>query len=181
MTPQEPDQISSPRLFYALWPDETVRNALVALQADLPGRLTLRDNLHLTLAFLGSQSATLLPALGTILNQLPASGILLTLDNVGCFTRRGIVWTGMRQTPLALTTLQVQLDGLLVQHGIAFDRQPAFKPHVTLARHATAAPQVSFEPIHWQADQVVLVQSVNEENIVRYRVLASRRLDGAIS
>jgi 2'-5' RNA ligase len=181
VTSQDPDKLQSPRLFYALWPDETVRGALVALQASLPGRLTLRDNLHLTLAFLGCQPATLLPALGTILSQLPASSFLLTFDNVGCFTRRGIVWAGMRQTPLILTTLQAHLEQLLAQQGITFDRQPAFKPHVTLARYATAAPQVSFEPIRWQAEQVALVQSVNEKNVVRYRVLASRRLDGATS
>src|SRR5438045_2993707 len=87
------------RLFYALWPDETVRDALSALQAPLQGRRTQRANLHLTLAFLGMQPASLLPVLQGILQQLPQADIALTIDHSGHFAQRRIAWAGMWQIP----------------------------------------------------------------------------------
>ena len=46
------------RLFLALWPDDGLRETLTALTNGLPeaaqGRRAARDNLHVTLVFLGS-------------------------------------------------------------------------------------------------------------------------------
>jgi 2'-5' RNA ligase len=165
------------RLFYALWPDEPVRDALTGLQASLPGRLTQRANLHLTLAFLGMQPAALLPVLQEILQQLPQADIALAIDRSGHFAQRRIAWAGMRRIPPGLVTLHAALERLLEEHHIEFDRRHDFKPHITLARNADAAPDVPLTPIHWRADQVALVQSENGNEGVRYRVLASRRLN----
>jgi 2'-5' RNA ligase len=167
------------RLFYALWPDEAVRDALVAWQAPLQGRRTQRANLHLTLAFLGTQPATVLPVLQKILQQLPQADIALAIDRSGHFAQRRIAWAGMRHIPPELVTLHAALDRLLEQHQIKFDRRHDFKPHITLARNADAAPDMPATPIHWRADQVALVQSENGNAGVRYQVLASRRLNAA--
>ena len=45
------------RLFFALWPDEALRQQLAVYPPMLKGcggRLVVQDNLHITLAFLGS-------------------------------------------------------------------------------------------------------------------------------
>ena len=43
------------RLFFALWPDEDARERLATVaRDDSTGRWVSRDNLHVTLAFLGA-------------------------------------------------------------------------------------------------------------------------------
>jgi 2'-5' RNA ligase len=167
------------RLFYALWPDQATRAALGALQAELLGRKTLYGNLHITLAFLGLQPAERLPSLRQILTTLPAMDLTLTIDRIGYFPRHRIAWAGLNEIPENLSQLQRSLSEALVQNDFAFDRQPRFKPHVTLARDAAQPAQRPFEAIHWRVDHVALVQSSTELEGVGYRVLASHRLDRA--
>lgn len=164
------------RLFFALWPDDETRAALMRLQARIRRQTTPYENLHLTLAFLGQQSITLLPDLKDILDRLPRSAITLTLDRVGYFTRKRIVWAGTHQSPGALAALQNELATALAQR-IGLEVQGEFKAHVTLARNAEPPPDSEFTPIVWHADQVALVKSVTTPAGSRYEVLASRSLD----
>lgn len=171
ITPKE-----SLRLFYALWPDDATRNALLQIQASMRGRLIRYENLHMTLAFLGQQPVSLLPTLTDILTHLPKLDIVLTLDRAGYFPRNRVAWAGAHQAPEALTALYHRLMQSLAQHGIASDTQSNFKPHVTLARDASAPPDIPFTPIRWQANQVALVQSTQRSDGVFYEVLAMRNL-----
>lgn len=163
----------SMRLFYALWPDDATRAALVRWQDHVQGRKTPHDGLHITLAFLGQQPATLLPTLQTILMSVPQPDMTLVLDRVGYFSRHRIAWAGMRVVPDALITLQQTLTQELTQHGIEFNDQSGFRPHVTLARDALAPPDITVEAIHWQVGQLVLAQSAPHPDGTFYRVLAS--------
>jgi len=162
------------RLFYALWPDDAVRERLAALQAHVDGKLTAYENLHITLAFLGEQPADSLPALGAILDGLPRDEIMLPLDRLGYFPKKRIAWAGMHAVPGALRALAGALADALIANGVAFDRRTDFKPHVTLARDADPPRDVSFDPIVWHAERIVLVQSVMQRGGVRYEVLAER-------
>jgi len=162
------------RLFYALWPDDAVRERLAALQAHVRGKPTRYDNLHITLAFLGEQSEDLLPELRTLLELLPRDPVDLVLDRMGYFPRNRIAWAGMHDLPLPLRDLHGALTGLLERHDIAFDRGARFRPHVTLARDADPPPDIDFEPIPWAARRIVLVQSSMQGDGVRYRVLAEQ-------
>jgi 2'-5' RNA ligase len=175
MTKQE----DSARLFYALWPEDPERAEFMRLQTNLSGRLTRYGNFHITLAFLGDQPRSLLPRLQDILTRLPTGPIALTLDRLGYFNRQRIAWAGMHAPPDALSALQRSLTQLLKQEGIAFDAQPSFRPHVTLARNAEPPPDMAFEPIRWDAYQVALVESDMRGDGVVYRVRALRSLDAA--
>jgi 2'-5' RNA ligase len=168
------------RLFYALWPDDATRTELMRVQAGIHGRKTHYENLHITLAFLGEQPTTVLPALKDILDHLPKSAMTLTLDRLGYFPRNRIAWVGMHDVPDTLFTLQSTLAQALLQQDVSFDNRSAFKPHVTVARDATAPPDMVFAPISWQANQVALVQSKAQPDGVSYRVLASRLLDDEV-
>jgi 2'-5' RNA ligase len=170
------NKTQSHRLFYALWPDHTTRDALLNLQMRVLGRKTAFDNLHLTLAFLGQQPAELLPGLKTILIELPSTPITMVFNRIGYFTKNKIVWAGMHDTPAALIALQRNLMESLAQHNIAFNGQSEFRPHITLARDAPQPEDLPFPPIAWQAGQVALVESVNQPASVSYRVLASHPL-----
>jgi 2'-5' RNA ligase len=165
------------RLFYALWPDDATRTGFVQVQTNFHGRLTRYENLHITLAFLGDQPASLVPDLKDILEHLSKSALTLTLDRLGYFVKNRIAWVGMHSPPEALFTLQSELAQALLRKGVTFDNRATFKPHVTLARDATPPPDMAFTPITWQANQIALVQSKTQPDGVAYRVLASRSLE----
>ncbi|QAU33666.1 RNA 2',3'-cyclic phosphodiesterase [Janthinobacterium sp. 17J80-10] len=167
------------RLFYALWPDEGVREALQALQARVHGRHIQPGSLHATLAFLGNQPARHLPLLENLLAELPRNAFALQIDRLGYFRKNRIAWAGSHMAPAALTVLQASLSEALGRHHINFDNKKDFKAHITLARDADAPPDLPFEPFTWQVNQVALVQSLQEGSRLAYRVLSSRRLDAA--
>lgn len=169
------------RLFYALWPDESVRAALTHMQDRLQGRKICSANLHMTLAFLGNQPGSVLPALKELLSALPAREVILKLDTLGCFSRQKIAWAGMRDIPAELSALHSNLTAALDHTGIEFDRRTSFKPHVTLARDARLPEGERVDQLVWHARQLVLARSVTGENGVAYEVLASRNLTDNVS
>lgn len=164
------------RLFFALWPDDATRTALMQLQAPMRGRLIPYANLHLTLAFLGQQPVNVVPALKEILAHLKTQPIAITLDRVGYFSRNRVAWAGSHEKSAGVISLYREIAEGLEQRGIAFNRQFDFKPHVTLARDALPPPDIAFDPIAWRADQVALVQSTTLDEGSRYEVVASRSL-----
>lgn len=168
------------RLFYALWPDDPTRSALLRLQQSIQGRKIPYGNLHITLAFLGQQTSDQLPVLKEILTHLPSTSLTLILDRIGYFSKNRIAWAGVHEVPEALASLQQHLAQVLTEKGISFDSQLKFKPHITLARDAAPPPDTTFTPIAWQADQVALVQSVTKQEGSTYQVLESRQLDKSV-
>lgn len=172
-------QKSVQRLFYALWPDDTTRSALIKLQAPLQGRITPPEDLHLTLVFLGMQPTASLPALQALLAGLPSAAVTLNVDGLGHFPKSRIAWAGSQHPPATLEALRQALLAALAEQNIALDQGAHFKPHISLARDAaaaSAAPDIT--PIIWRADHVALVQSTTTGSAPRYRLLASRRLEG---
>jgi 2'-5' RNA ligase len=73
-----------------------------------------------------------------------------------------------------LLQLQRELSAALRQCGIGHDRESAFRPHVTLARNAPAAPRGREPEIVWHAPQLALVQSTTTPRGPIYQVLAQR-------
>lgn len=163
------------RLFFALWPDQATRLALTRLQGALGGKPTPVEKLHLTLAFLGQQADSALPALHRLLENVPARPMQLQLDTYGNFSGPRISWAGMREAPPALLALHDGLMEELTALGLLAPGRGAFRPHVTLARNGPAAPAPPFAPLSWLANEMVLVESSSATG--RYQVLAARRLD----
>ena len=89
------------KLFFALWPDEAARQAMVRLQQPVRGRLIPPEKLHLTMAFLGQQPAEALPLLLDILHAVELPPLTLEIDCYGYFKRPQIAWAGMRGPPPA--------------------------------------------------------------------------------
>ena len=166
------------RLFFALWPDEAARAAMVRLQRRLgqpPGaRPVAPENLHLTMAFLGMQPAALLPDIQAILDRLTVPEMTLEVDRYGAFQRARIAWAGIRRLPPALAALHEALMAELRQCGIGHDQASAFRPHVTLMRNAVCEGGEVDEPFSWHAPQLALVHSVTAPGGPIYTVLAAR-------
>jgi 2'-5' RNA ligase len=164
------------RLFYAVWPDDGIRDALSALQAIVTGRKTRRENLHITLAFLGQQSATRVAELAETVHRLPDVNMTLQVDRLGYFARQAVAWAGMTHVPPELDFLRSELVTSLNRQGVRFDGEKRFVPHVTLARNAEPPPETALKPIVWPVRRLALVESVLSPEGVQYQVRALREM-----
>ncbi len=155
------------KLFFALWPDQEAREALVRLQQPVRGRLIPPEKLHLTMAFLGQQPADALPVLLGILETMPVTELRLVVDCYGYFRRPQIAWAGPSEPPAALMELQAGLMEKLVTAGFSAATHGEFKPHITLAREAKEAPEVFvFDPVAWNVSGLSLVESMPDGRYV---------------
>lgn len=167
----------SRRLFFALWPDDASRRALAAEAqrlAPLCGGYPLpAENMHITLAFLGSVDAPRLEALVDLTRAWPALQGEWTLDRLGHFPKPRIVWAGSQTPNDILMTLNAELWQALSRHGFTAP-QREFTPHVSLVRQADrAAPQSRLPTsIRWRFDHLALVESQLGNGGSRYRTLA---------
>jgi len=133
------------RLFLALCPDQNTLDTLCAIP--LPeGRRTPRENLHMTLAFLGETAPERVPLLETLLRKsakgIPA--IEIHMDRLNCFSdkrdTRLVYLTG--EPPKELTLLASRLHEALRREGFPLEDR-AFLPHVTLCRRCASTPTAS--------------------------------------
>jgi len=152
------------RLFFALWPDDAVRESLarasLAIHRVAGGRATRAESIHLTLAFLGDCDAERLGALKAAAAGVRVRPFDLVLDEHGFWNHNRIAWVGARETPQGLAALVSDLRAALAGAQLAFDPKP-FVPHVTLVRKARPGfAMPALEPIRWQVEGFVLVRSV---------------------
>jgi len=123
------------RLFVALpIPDPVVRSLLL-LQGGVPGaRWQTRDQLHLTLRFIGEVDGRDARALDDALAGIDAPAFDLQMHGVGQFGNKQphSLWAAARQNDL-LDHLQRKVDTAIRRVGRPQDAHK-FTPHVTLAR-----------------------------------------------
>lgn len=161
------------RLFFALWPSDELQGELAAWahQAAGKGRAMRRENIHLTLAFLGATDPELLPILVERARAVRFAPIRLMLDRVGYWRHNRIIWCGTDNEPQALTALVADLRAALGGAGIRYDPKP-FVTHLTLVREATGLPRTpAWVPLVWEARDFVLVSSVRVEGRISYQVM----------
>lgn len=125
-----------PRLFLGLALPEPVRECLLTWTADIPGaRWQRRDQLHLTLCFLGEVAPEWVPAVFRALDGLDAPVFDLEPAGVSCFgdperPRTLGVGTGPEDSLQALHEAVCQR---LEHFGFRTEAR-RFHPHITLAR-----------------------------------------------
>jgi 2'-5' RNA ligase len=161
------------RLFFALWPASELQGTLAAWakQAAGRGRAMRRDNLHLTLAFLGDTDAALVPDLIALASGVRFAAIRLPLDRTGYWKHNRIIWCGAGEEPEALAALVENLRTRLTAAGIRYDPKP-FVSHVTLVRNASGLPAApAWIPLAWEAGDFALVSSTRVEGRVSYQLL----------
>ena len=167
------------RLFFALWPDDDVRAQLAHWSRELhsacEGRPTPPENLHVTLAFLGSIEDARIAEVERAAGEVAPRAISLVLDRPGYWKHNRIVWAGASAVPPELGALVAELRDALTRSQIVIDSK-AFTSHVTLlrdAREPEAMPTLA--PIVWKPDGFALLQSVTLPRGSRYDVLKSWR------
>jgi 2'-5' RNA ligase len=168
--PQAADPL---RLFFALWPPDDLQRRLAAWahKAAGKGRPMRRENVHMTLAFLGATDPALLLTLNESARSVRFAPIRLMLDRVGYWKHNRIIWCGVADEPRELGALVAQLRAGLDAAGIRYDRQ-AFVSHVTLVRNASGLPAApAWVPLLWEAPDFALVSSTRIEGRVTYQVM----------
>lgn len=148
------------RVFFALWPDAAVREAIVGQRDRLnpPGARRVPDhNLHLTLLFLGDQPAE---AVDAVLRwEMPAvPSFQMTLDRFGWFAGARVAWLGGPRN-VAGEALVAALSEQAADEGLGFDRR-RWVPHVTLFRRVARRPQTPApKAVDWPVTEFALIES----------------------
>jgi 2'-5' RNA ligase len=168
------------RLFFALWPDDEVRAQLArwsrGLHAVCGGRPTRNENLHMTLAFLGSVEDARVAEIEHAAGEARSAAISFVLDQPGYWKHNRIAWAGASAVPSELNALVAELRSALTRYAIDFDSKE-FVSHVTLLRDAREPKAMPvLEPIKWNLDGFALVRSVTLPRGSRYEVLNSTPL-----
>ncbi len=178
-----PAREATRRLFFAFWPNEAQRAALAQAVAEslraCGGRAVPTDNLHVTLAFLGSVPEGRVAELDRIASRVAAalppeaSSRSLSFDRLehwarpqilvalGSEEREGVHFgAGARAAqPASLPALALRLKDETAAAGFSPDLKP-FRAHVTVARkvaHALAAHAT--RAVQWHCDAFALVES----------------------
>ena len=129
------------RLFTALELPDSVAQGLSLIQAGVPGaRWQSREQLHLTLRFIGEVDGRDANAIDDALSGIDATGFMLTLKGVGEFGGKNprALWAGVEPSP-ALTHLQRKIESALQRAGLPAEPRK-YTPHVTLARLRNTPP-----------------------------------------
>jgi len=141
------------RLFIAAELDENAREAFASMQTQLRragvgGNYTKRENLHITLAFIGEYGDS--EKILRLLSSLETPPMTITPEGFGAFD--GLWWAGIEKNA-ALENYVRRLRRALAENGVPFDKK-RFSPHVTLIRRpdraampALSVPQGIVSPV----------------------------------
>lgn len=160
------------RVFFALWPDDALRDAALQLRARhaAPGRDVPRAHLHLTLAFAGTVSEARVGELRQGAKAINAAAFRLELDRLDGFDAAGVQWLGPSQTPQSLTALAAQLQAVCRNAGIALPEAP-YRPHLTLRRGVAQPARMAVPAVAWRVRDFALIESGSAGRPGAYRVL----------
>jgi len=186
---------SGRRLFFALWPDEAQRAALVEATGETVrgcgGRPVPESSLHVTLAFLGSVPGPRLADLGDLAQRTAATfpgdalPLGIALQGFEYWAKPQVLAVLERGAPadLAPTSGASQLACALTTTAVAAGFSPDLKPfhaHVTVARKVARAPQLRDMPeVRWRFDSFALLESRTLPEGPVYSVVGSYLLGSA--
>jgi 2'-5' RNA ligase len=140
------------RLFVALAIPRGVAESLMLIQGGVPGaRWQSREQLHLTLRFIGEVNGEDVDAIDDALAGIEAPDFTLQLHGVGQFGNKQphSLWAAARPNP-ALDHLQRKVDNAIRRVGQAPDSHK-FTPHVTVARLRHPDPDKVMEWLTYHA------------------------------
>ena len=169
------------RLFFALWPDEDVREQLKkcqqlkpfsqSLQHHAGSRAVFPGNFHITLAFLGNVNTDQRACVEQIANGIQCSPFKFTIDTANYWHKPRILCVGPKEMPDALVTLAAELRDGAIECGVQMDMRP-YNAHVTLMRKIARLPEgLAIRPFTWVAKHFVLIESTTRPEGVRYEVI----------
>ena len=175
------------RLFVALLLSEEMKESLCRAQDALwdcaqGGNFSRRENLHMTLAFLGECPPSAVTRIRRAMEQTGQSAkpFSLALGRMGRFRRGGseLWWAGVQRQP-ALEQLAKNLQNALRGEGFALEERP-FAAHLTLARQVDAPglrpEEIPLEKSSQTIAHMSLMESTRVKGVLTYREIFSVKL-----
>ncbi|MDD5035876.1 MAG: RNA 2',3'-cyclic phosphodiesterase [Methylococcaceae bacterium] len=168
------------RLFFALWPEDSIREALVAAMERLKSAASARwirsENLHMTLAFLGDVETHRLDDLKAAANAVGSPGFTLRLDRIEWWRKPEVICLTPSTPSATLDRLAADLAANLRAVGFTLETRP-YRAHLSLARKTVHLPPDSrlLHPITWTSSSFALVESRPGSD---YTILQSWPLSG---
>ena len=176
------------RLFFSLLlPDRAGDRFYEGLErvrsVSVSGNFTRRENIHLTLIFLGEQPETSQGDIREAMDSLPLSPVTLTIGPLERFRSRDrdTLVRLAEKTP-ALMTLQGALEKALRLRGFATEER-SYRPHLTVGRKVVLRPGTTLDALNQEAElltarigKMTLFWSHRVDGILTYTPLYSRCL-----
>jgi 2'-5' RNA ligase len=173
--PPKLSRVKKKRLFFALWPSDEVR-AQIAAEAgrtiEAAGSPTvLPINYHITLAFLGSVSASSLPDIAAAVRNVRFLPCEITLDHTGYWPRSRVAWLAPSDYPLVLSALVDDLWNKLAGLGFRAEARQ-YRPHVSICRNVGGGLAMRLKtPVVWPVSSFALAESTPSAEAPGYTVL----------
>ena len=170
------------RLFTALCFDEETKNALFAAgkaaEISSEGNFSPKENLHLTLVFIGETEKA--EEIKTALSKIEFPAFEFKISGTGFF-EKGIFWAGTEENE-NLKNLRKEISERLENLGFEPEERE-YVPHITLARKFKPEENFSAEktekllpekPVF--ANRISLMKSERVDGVLRYTEIYSKNL-----
>jgi 2'-5' RNA ligase len=163
------------RLFFALWPDDAVKQRLLLRARQVnelrTGKNVPHENFHLTLAFLGEVPFARVDRLLRVARAVEMRPFTVCIDQVGYWPKAQALWLGPREVPQPMSQLVDDIWAASASMGFEREARP-FQPHITICRKMGEAPQLKdADPVLWEPDDFALIESRPEPDGRAYTVL----------
>ena len=171
------------RLFFALWPTETRQHEIASamrrrVEASC-GRAIPAENLHVTLAFVGSVLESRFERVVRCGAEVSGARFHLELDQIEIWARAHVLCLTPRRTPPELAHIAEHLRFKLLSEQFEI-RQEEYRPHMTLARDVRRRDvREPIGAIAWNVDDFVLVESRPGRAGSEYKVIERWPLSGS--
>ena len=167
------------RLFIAVCFPDRILDALTAEAAPLRracsrSSFSRRENLHLTLVFLGETDRTRIPEITAAMDSAAGPSFSLRIGRFGRFRDRqgDTLWREIDGDE-ELFLLQRRLEEALRQRGFSPEQRP-YRPHLTISRRTVLQPGITLAAL--SAETSVLRTDVREIVLLRSQVQEGRRV-----
>ncbi|MGI6679179.1 MAG: RNA 2',3'-cyclic phosphodiesterase [Dehalobacterium sp.] len=174
------------RLFIAIQFPEAIKNILTdsiaqLRKAAIKGNFTRRENLHLTVVFIGETDQE--ARIQEVMKRIENASFRLTMGGFGHFPRRGgdIYWVGV-DSNLELTNLYQELYGRLSSQGLSLENRP-YRPHLTLGRRIVVPENFDHRdfseripPMSMKVEAISLMNSLRINNQLTYKEIYRKEL-----
>jgi RNA 2',3'-cyclic 3'-phosphodiesterase len=148
------------RLFIALNFDDAVKDKICAATEMLRphtagGNFTLRENLHLTLVFIGE--STRLEAVKSAMNSINGKEFTLIIKDFGSFSSDNgkVCWLGIERSK-DLLELQTQINDALCKEGFKLESRP-FNPHLTIGREVILKDGFGIKTLNGETKPITVI------------------------
>ncbi len=162
------------RLFIAIELEDRIKDELCMIQKRLQlqgmkGRYTTRENMHLTLAFIGEYADP--DRISDAMDDVRLDPMKLTIEGFGCFG--DLYYIGLKENKELKENVR-RIRKALSDNDIPFDRKK-FNPHITLARkilYEKSLPTDCPFPAGMEVEYITLMRSDRGKSGMIYTPIA---------